>query len=60
MPGQEIREPERSPKKKKYDVGLHGYVGIHLTIKSGDNLLCREHSMSQNLECNRTWQCGKS
>lgn len=60
MFGQEIRELERSLKKKKYDVGFYGYVGIYLIIKLGDNFLCREYSMSYNLECNRIWQCGKS
>lgn len=46
MFGQEIRELERSLKKKKYDVGFYGYVGIYLIIKLGDNFLCREYSMS--------------
>lgn len=58
--GWESREPERNPEKRKQDVGLDGWVGIHLTIKSGDGILSTEHSMSQNLEGNGTWQCGNS
>lgn len=60
VPSQEGREPEISPKKEKYDVGLDGYIGIHLTVQSGNNILHRKHSMSQKVECNGNWQCGNS
>lgn len=52
IPTQVGREPDINPEKGKYDVVLDGYIGIHLTVKPGDNILHREHSMSQNVECN--------